>query len=310
MVDRVPASFNLASSPPPPFLPFFSSLFPSFPLPSSTWTWTFEKGKKDLSGCQRLIDTFTILYLFVPASSLRSLPPSPLSSVVSVPIYRLFVVHRPPSIMKLAAALLTAAAGVVLAQDFSGIPACAVCIMIALGSLVFLLNTDVSFLHEQTSCLASAIGAAGCGASDLSCQCGTGQPAIVATVAPCLVAACNLADLGQAQSAGLARCAAFSATATATSTGSGTTTGTGTATSTSGSGSSTGTGSSASSTGSTSSGATSSTRPSSTMPPATTTRPASTTTRSAVSSSSNAAAVQTGLGAGMMVAIMGAMAAL
>ncbi|KAK1758717.1 hypothetical protein QBC47DRAFT_399608 [Echria macrotheca] len=102
--------------------------------------------------------------------------------------------------MKLTSLLIAAASSsLVLAQNLAGQPPCA------------------------TSCLASAISAVGCAATDISCQCGASKTAIAATVAPCLIAACQASDLGKAQSAGEAACSAYSATATATATGGGVT---------------------------------------------------------------------------------------
>ncbi|KAK0730045.1 hypothetical protein B0H67DRAFT_21552 [Lasiosphaeris hirsuta] len=89
--------------------------------------------------------------------------------------------------------LLSTAAGVALAQDVVGQPACA------------------------TACLTSAISAAGCGPSDIACQCGPTQSAIIDNVVPCLISSCtNAGELSQAQSAGESRCSAFFATATFT----------------------------------------------------------------------------------------------
>ncbi|KAL2015220.1 hypothetical protein VTK56DRAFT_6049 [Thermocarpiscus australiensis] len=90
--------------------------------------------------------------------------------------------------------LFLATAGAALAQNLSGQPACA------------------------TACLSSAISAAGCQPSDTGCQCAPGgQAAIGASAAPCLLASCAASDLLQAQSAGAAVCARYSATATTAS---------------------------------------------------------------------------------------------
>ena len=68
---------------------------------------------------------------------------------------------------------------------------------------------------KQTSCLISAVSAAGCAPADTGCQCGPTRAVIAATAAPCLLAACTAADqLVQAQSAGNAVCSSYSATAT------------------------------------------------------------------------------------------------
>ncbi|KAK3363286.1 hypothetical protein B0T25DRAFT_35250 [Lasiosphaeria hispida] len=102
--------------------------------------------------------------------------------------------------------LLGTAAGAALAQDFAGQPACA------------------------TACLTSAISAAGCGPSDLACQCGPTQSAIIENAVPCLISSCtNPGELSQAQSAGESRCSAFFAAATSidNSTGTGAVTATG-----------------------------------------------------------------------------------
>ncbi|KAK0733722.1 hypothetical protein B0T26DRAFT_843279 [Lasiosphaeria miniovina] len=95
--------------------------------------------------------------------------------------------------MKAALALVAATVGAVLAQDLSGQPTCA------------------------TACLISAISAAGCGPSDMACQCGPTQTAIVNNVVPCLLASCTSGtDILQASSAGEARCSSFLATAATT----------------------------------------------------------------------------------------------
>ncbi|KAL2133367.1 hypothetical protein VTI74DRAFT_2496 [Chaetomium olivicolor] len=94
--------------------------------------------------------------------------------------------------------LFLAAAGLTLAQNFSGQPDCA------------------------TACLSSAISAAGCKGDDIGCQCGPSQAKIAATAAPCLVQSCGTLVL-QAQSAGEAQCKSYFATA---ATHSATTTGT------------------------------------------------------------------------------------
>ncbi|KAK4102900.1 hypothetical protein N658DRAFT_494964 [Parathielavia hyrcaniae] len=85
-------------------------------------------------------------------------------------------------------AFFLAAASVALAQNLSGQPSCA------------------------TSCLISAISAAGCGPSDMSCQCGPTQAAIGLGAAPCLLWSCSADELMQAQSAGSAQCSIYSVT--------------------------------------------------------------------------------------------------
>ncbi|CAK7241194.1 MAG: hypothetical protein STHCBS139747_002653 [Sporothrix thermara] len=82
-----------------------------------------------------------------------------------------------------------ALAGSAVAQNLSGEPACA------------------------SSCLVSAISAAGCAPGDVACQCGPTQSAIATLVAPCLLDGCSGPDLIQAQSAGLALCSLYSKTA-------------------------------------------------------------------------------------------------
>ncbi|TPX17081.1 uncharacterized protein E0L32_003199 [Thyridium curvatum] len=94
-------------------------------------------------------------------------------------------------------ALVLAVAGIAAAQNLSGQPACA------------------------TSCLSSAITAAGCQATDQACACGSKQGQIGVLVAPCILSACSPADVAAAASVGSQLCVAFSATATASSTASG-----------------------------------------------------------------------------------------
>ncbi|KAK0655564.1 hypothetical protein B0T16DRAFT_384410 [Cercophora newfieldiana] len=190
--------------------------------------------------------------------------------------------------MKLALFFSAALSGA-LAQNFSGQPACA------------------------TSCLSSAITAAGCALDDAACQCGPTQAAIATNAVGCLVAACTAAgDLAQAQSAGQAACSAYSATASATSS---TSSSSGSTTTTSGSvvitvtsgnstitttarGSTTG---SASATGCSTCGITS--RPATT---ATTSRVAPTTKPP----NANDGSQQAGFDVAIMVALLGAVAAL
>ncbi|KAJ1335632.1 CFEM domain-containing protein [Microdochium nivale] len=76
-------------------------------------------------------------------------------------------------------------------------------------------------------CLSAGITQAGCQPTDVACQCGPKQAAIGAAAAGCLLGACNLVEVQQAQSAGNAVCSLFSAgsltipSATATPTGTG-----------------------------------------------------------------------------------------
>ncbi|ETS77808.1 hypothetical protein PFICI_09870 [Pestalotiopsis fici W106-1] len=86
-------------------------------------------------------------------------------------------------------ALILVGAALAVAQNFSGQPSCA------------------------TSCLSVAITGAGCALDDAACQCGPTQASIAASAAPCLLTACPVTDLSQAQSAGAAACAAYSASA-------------------------------------------------------------------------------------------------
>ncbi|KAK3900537.1 hypothetical protein C8A05DRAFT_17168 [Staphylotrichum tortipilum] len=92
--------------------------------------------------------------------------------------------------MKTLALILAATSGS-LAQNLAGQPDCA------------------------TACIISAVSAAGCAPADIGCQCGPSQSAIGASAAPCLLASCSISALLQAQSAGEAECASYSATATA-----------------------------------------------------------------------------------------------
>lgn len=59
-------------------------------------------------------------------------------------------------------------------------------------------------------CLVSAVSVAGCALSDQACQCGTGQAAIQTAITPCLLAACNAADIGIAASVMLSYCSSYS----------------------------------------------------------------------------------------------------
>jgi hypothetical protein len=78
---------------------------------------------------------------------------------------------------------LATIAYLVLAQGFSGPPACAI------------------------PCLTSALSAAGCSPDDLACRCGPKQAAIGSLVAPCLLASCSATVLGAIESVGSALCA-------------------------------------------------------------------------------------------------------
>ncbi|KAF9879457.1 CFEM domain-containing protein [Colletotrichum karsti] len=92
--------------------------------------------------------------------------------------------------MKFTLALL--AAGLVAAQDFSGQPECAI------------------------PCLRDAIPKVGCALTDTACQCAADkQEQLVPFAAPCLLSACNSADLGKAQAAAADACKKFLATASA-----------------------------------------------------------------------------------------------
>ncbi|KAH9988478.1 hypothetical protein F4779DRAFT_610975 [Xylariaceae sp. FL0662B] len=91
--------------------------------------------------------------------------------------------------MKSTLILLATAASLATAADFEGQPPCA------------------------TPCLSSAIVEAGCDINDSGCQCGPTQSAIAQYAAPCLIGACDMNELQQAQSAGAAACSKYSATA-------------------------------------------------------------------------------------------------
>ncbi|KAK1763539.1 hypothetical protein QBC33DRAFT_549268 [Phialemonium atrogriseum] len=202
------------------------------------------------------------------------------------------------------AAIFLAAAGVAVAQNLSGEPPCA------------------------TSCIASAITAAGCDANDQGCACGPTQTAIAALAAPCLIKACTAAsDLLAAQSVGAELCVEYSAglNATATPTGAGTGSGTSvsaTATGTSGSsssgGSGTTTGSGSAPTGGSNSTVTSgqpsntkSGSPSTAESPSGTNEPSGTNTAGGVpTESTNLAAAAKPLAIGALAALMAAIAAL
>ncbi|KUJ14482.1 uncharacterized protein LY89DRAFT_686949 [Mollisia scopiformis] len=91
-------------------------------------------------------------------------------------------------------AMLIALAGLVSSQNFGAEPSCAI------------------------PCLTSAFSVAGCALTDQACQCGTGQAAIQTAVTPCLLSACDAADVNSAASVGFALCSAFSMTAGANAT--------------------------------------------------------------------------------------------
>ncbi|KAK0737455.1 hypothetical protein B0T21DRAFT_450582 [Apiosordaria backusii] len=93
--------------------------------------------------------------------------------------------------MKFLTILATLFTTLAVAQNLEGQPACA------------------------TSCIISAISAAGCGADDIGCQCGPSAAPIAASAGPCLIKACPLSALITAESAGKAKCANYSATAAA-----------------------------------------------------------------------------------------------
>ncbi|KXJ94005.1 hypothetical protein Micbo1qcDRAFT_158940 [Microdochium bolleyi] len=84
-------------------------------------------------------------------------------------------------------ALILALASTAVAQFFPNQPSCAI------------------------PCLSTAITQAGCQPTDISCQCGDKKGAIGAAAAGCLLSACNLNEVQQAQSAGNAVCSSFSA---------------------------------------------------------------------------------------------------
>ncbi|PMD46697.1 hypothetical protein L207DRAFT_577543 [Hyaloscypha variabilis F] len=90
--------------------------------------------------------------------------------------------------MKFSVLAIAAIFSLAAAQNLSGEPACA------------------------TSCLLSAISAASCAPTDVSCQCGLSA----AVVGPCLIGACNATDLQIALTVGTNLCKAYSATATNT----------------------------------------------------------------------------------------------
>ncbi|KAK4181366.1 hypothetical protein QBC36DRAFT_285685 [Triangularia setosa] len=93
--------------------------------------------------------------------------------------------------MKLFAILTALFTTLAVAQNLDGQPACA------------------------TSCIISAISAAGCGADDIGCQCGPSAGPIAASAGPCLLQACPISELITAESAGKAKCESYSATAAA-----------------------------------------------------------------------------------------------
>ncbi|KAK0632225.1 hypothetical protein B0T14DRAFT_559938 [Immersiella caudata] len=191
--------------------------------------------------------------------------------------------------MKLAIFLSTAAGA--LAQNLVGQPACA------------------------TSCLSSAINAAGCAPTDVACQCGPTKAVIAANVVGCLIVACTAAsDLAQAQSAGEAACAAVSATATLTaSSASGTGASSSSIVITTPVGNSTVTSVTATSGGTTNAGTTSTAgaasvaRTTTRAPPSATTSRATSTTKPP---SANKGSTQNGFGAGLVMALLGAVVAL
>ncbi|KAK4196191.1 hypothetical protein QBC40DRAFT_310094 [Triangularia verruculosa] len=90
--------------------------------------------------------------------------------------------------MKFLTILTTLFTTLAVAQNLEGQPACA------------------------TSCIISAISAAGCAADDIGCQCGPSAVPIAASAGPCLLQACPVSDLITAESAGKAKCTNFYAT--------------------------------------------------------------------------------------------------
>ncbi|KAH8886767.1 hypothetical protein GQ53DRAFT_827734 [Thozetella sp. PMI_491] len=180
------------------------------------------------------------------------------------------------------AALFLVGAGIVLAQNLKGEPACA------------------------TPCLVSAISKAGCAPSDMACQCGPTQSAIGSYAASCLIAACTSSgELLKAASVGSALCESYLATATGAKL---TTASNATATSkhlTSG----------ATSTGASMFGNSTTTRKTSTssttaVVPATTTSVATQQATSQTTTSRNGAATPAVLGVGALAGLLGMIAAL
>ncbi|KAF7548765.1 hypothetical protein G7046_g8562 [Stylonectria norvegica] len=87
-----------------------------------------------------------------------------------------------------------AAVGFVAAQNFDGIPECAI------------------------PCLKEAIPKVGCALDDQACQCNADtQSKLVSIVSPCLIKACSSNELIKVQDAAGAACAAYSATASGAS---------------------------------------------------------------------------------------------
>ncbi|KAK3940583.1 hypothetical protein QBC46DRAFT_449406 [Diplogelasinospora grovesii] len=190
--------------------------------------------------------------------------------------------------MKTAFVVVAAAAGA-MAQNLAGEPPCA------------------------TPCLVSAISAAGCGPSDLACQCGPTQAAIASRAVPCLLSNCPGSLLGQIQTAGEALCVSYSATAIMTGNStSATATATASATAAGSSNSSTAAAATITSLSpSTGTAASGSVVTSSNMTITTGSPTAAKTTSTTASSSTNvAAAAPIAVGAGAMLAFLGAVAAL
>ncbi|KAJ1327377.1 cell wall integrity and stress response component [Microdochium nivale] len=63
-----------------------------------------------------------------------------------------------------------------------------------------------------TACLSSGFAQAGCSSNDLACQCGDISAAAGTATGSCLLAACDVVDIFQAQNALEAMCSSFSAT--------------------------------------------------------------------------------------------------
>ncbi|OCK86343.1 hypothetical protein K432DRAFT_376849 [Lepidopterella palustris CBS 459.81] len=76
-----------------------------------------------------------------------------------------------------------AAVNVVLAQDTTGIPDCAI------------------------PCFQTAIASSGCSVTDTVCQCTTGLAAITASATPCVLKSCQPSDIAKVQTASAAICA-------------------------------------------------------------------------------------------------------
>ncbi|KAI1820471.1 hypothetical protein F4861DRAFT_533679 [Xylaria intraflava] len=87
-------------------------------------------------------------------------------------------------------------------------------LILGAAALVYAQADSTGYLPGEPSCavpcLTSAIAAAGCQLSDLSCQCGPTKSAIADKVSGCLIEACsNSADIGSAINVGEAICSSF-----------------------------------------------------------------------------------------------------